>query len=117
VTCFLSPMGLRCVVETDKSAQIQSYLSKDLFQTYHFPTSANLDALAANENDQQDLEEIEFSLDLTILLDCLSLFEDAGSPSNGTWKNGNVTDSVLDTQLRGSLSIVYAKRGEALLLQ
>jgi hypothetical protein len=107
-------------VETDKSAMIQSYLSKDLFQSYRFPTpatSASLDAFATNENEEQELEEIDFSLDLPILLDCLSLFEESGNSANGSWKNATETDSLVNTEQQGSLTILYTKHGEDLILK
>jgi hypothetical protein len=116
VTCFLSPLGLRCIVETDKSAQLQSYLSKDLFQSYQFPSTNTSDSF---ENDsEQELEEIEFSLDLSILLDCLSLFDDTGSGSwkdrDGTAESGSYSSSM---SAQGSLVMQYTKHGEDLVLK
>uniref|UniRef100_A0A1B6GZS0 Cell cycle checkpoint protein RAD1 n=1 Tax=Cuerna arida TaxID=1464854 RepID=A0A1B6GZS0_9HEMI len=57
-TCFVSENGLKIVVEDAKCVQVSAFIGADLFQEFHVAD-----------------EQVAFKIDLTVLLDCLSIFD------------------------------------------
>uniref|UniRef100_A0A1B6D9P5 Cell cycle checkpoint protein RAD1 n=1 Tax=Clastoptera arizonana TaxID=38151 RepID=A0A1B6D9P5_9HEMI len=62
-TCFVSTNGLKVVVEDSKCIQVSAYISSNVFQELH-----------VKEN-----EQITFRIDLSTMLECLTIFDHCSS--------------------------------------
>ncbi|XP_054281578.1 cell cycle checkpoint protein RAD1-like isoform X2 [Macrosteles quadrilineatus] len=65
-TCFVSENGLKIVVEDAKCVQVSAFIGEDVFQEFHVT------------------EEVTFKVDLNVLLDCLSMFDNCSTVPGAT---------------------------------
>ncbi|XP_059478782.1 cell cycle checkpoint protein RAD1-like [Neocloeon triangulifer] len=68
-TCFATESGLRVSVESGKCSQANAFIQSEIFQEYQY---------------DKEEESVNFSLDLSVLLECLDIFGDATSSSSST---------------------------------
>ncbi|KAJ3051060.1 ssDNA endodeoxyribonuclease [Rhizophlyctis rosea] len=94
-TCVLSRSGVRFIVEDAKSAQARAYLQHNLFRDFEFPftPSNDLDDPSQHPEETQP-EEIVFSVNITTLVDCLTIF--GGPTSSSHHSSGGDPDSSRD---------------------
>jgi len=92
-TWFLSSNGIKVTVEDAKCVQINAFIKSEIFQEFF---------VRPPEGDSEDQEDLSFSVNLNVVLECLNMFGGVGDSSGGC--------------ASPSLKICYAGYGHPLVL-
>jgi len=74
-TWFLSSNGIKVTVEDAKCVQINSFIKSEIFQEFF---------IRPPEVDTEDQEDLSFSVNLNVVLECLNMFGGVGDSSGGS---------------------------------
>jgi hypothetical protein len=77
VNFILSANGMKMTVEESSVFQANAFLQKEVFRYFHFPHDDN------QEDDEDNQQEFVFRIQLSSMIDCLSLFSGATGAGDG----------------------------------
>jgi len=74
-TWFISPNGIKVTVEDAKSVQTNAFIKADIFQEFTLKE-------VENEEEQEEDDNLSFSVNLGVVLECLNMFGGGGGGEN-----------------------------------